>query len=255
MLGVSNATTTDSIPSLQVDQPRTQVALERLGTAIGSYIGSKTNDMLSVIPGASWAINQINIRYSSIDSQDIHFLETIKKLQSVLDSIYSECNLTSTPDFESRVQAAQSKTEAVEIYKAEIETQLKHMIQPVSISEQSNPDPLILSPSTDQLPTNSPLEHSRDDQSVHSTTSAAVSPSIDESDPEVDKRYEELHILFDLLEAVCFNNFSRLEEKHWIKLEALVEKFKAEQRIEAGPLAQVESTQVSVDLRAANEAV
>ncbi len=240
----------------------TKVALQIAGSTIGDYVGLKANNLFIGIPGLSWAINRLNARFSSVDSRDAHFLETIKNLRATLNSIFSEFNLDSTQDFESRIQAAKSEKEKINLYKVEIETQFKLLFQFMSISEQSDPKrsssgemPSTLSSTSTDLSLSSVLlECDEGDQHAHSVTPVSVSPTMDESDPEIDKLREELRVLFDILEAVCFNNFTRLEAKHWTKLEALLEESKAEQRIGVAPLDQETNTSNSVDLDAVERA-
>lgn len=235
-----NGPSPDSM-SQEEDQlrPRVQLPLERVGTSLGSFIGRTTNNMLSAAPVIGRAMGYINTHYSKVDNQDTLSIQKIKALQAALNSICLEFNISSTEDFESKIQSAKSEKEKIEIYKIEVETQLKNIFRCLQAQEQSvlreavSPIHSPTLSSTESMSVGS-LEHSKDDQSTN-LASVSISSEINESDPEIEKLYEELRILFDILEAVCFNNFHRLEAKHWTKLEALLEELETESRIGTQP--------------------
>ncbi len=219
-------------------QPRNRGMLEHLGGKVDSYITAAARTVNRKILGGTQigesVKNFVAAKYQTTDEMDRYLIEKIRALDSEVKALFKQLDIVSKENFEEQIRNMEPGKKADAC--VEVLEKLLKFLDEIGMSpeistthENSSVDPSVLESENDcpahHVASSSILSNGSDlsSNSASSSSSSIVNESerIGE-DPTIKARIEELRILFDILHAVCFNDFSKIEEKHWTKLEELL---------------------------------
>ncbi|CCD29120.1 hypothetical protein CAGGBEG34_200124 [Candidatus Glomeribacter gigasporarum BEG34] len=211
--------------------PREYGVIQTLASSAGEYADSVIIDSLNKITGCVFGgtrvetsvKNLVNNHYITVDAQDAYLLARIRNLDAQMNELFSTFGIDPEQDVKQQAQKIASQLSPGAC--AEVLENCLKFLGDIRFSAENSK--AVNDSSADHLSAHSDCSAT---QSVPGHIPlASATPSLDvhesqeiEEDPRISARIEELRVLLDILHAVCFNDFSKMEEKHWTRLTALL---------------------------------